>query len=449
MSVVLVLATLVAGQTNVAGFTIAPRLKPTPTFGSVGRGRGSLFSTVLSEERVVSTQNVTDTIDSFPLRPPMKPMFDPTTDFEAVKSHHKNPQVIIAINPKSQDVNSTLSHSKTSIGEDSSIIMERLKNLEDLDGIAGNLGNLVQQVFGKTVKQRLWTKADFMHIHAVSGAIYLGAGIPWTLYTTFKHFGANGVDLALSENLSSFFLMFLALQGSINALSAIPMARFSSNKIFDLSDLKGLGFSVGGTGLTLMCLWAQVWFSGDGYPSWLHGVPDMTFFAFWTFICVATTYNWETMLQMNVETQNGKGLSRSEAKKAGNKKFASNASKTGEEGFGVEKQILYRLASWPNLTQLLFLASPCFGGVAWMNQVAETYPLQQTLCFHYAFASALGYSISMFSETLRDRKIVTLRQDMIILILGTVYPMLMVVADSIAFGDKVTINPMDYWYIFQ
>merc|ERR1719469_676337 len=107
------------------------------------------------------------------------------------------------------------------------------------------------------------------------------------------------------------------------------------------------------------------------------------------------------MLQMNMESQDGKKLSRSQANEAGNKKFAHSA-ETNEEAaaFGVEKQILYRLASWPNLTQLLFLASPCFGGVTWMNQVTEIYPLQRTLCFHYAFASALGYAISMFSETL-------------------------------------------------
>ena len=134
----------------------------------------------------------------------------------------------------SNDAAEPRSHSlNDSNEENSSIIMERLKNLEDLDGFSGTVGNLVQKVFGKTVKQRLWTKADFMHINAVSGAIYLAAGIPWTLYTTFWHFSADGIDLAQSENLSSFFLMFLALQGAVNAISAIPMARFSSNKIFN------------------------------------------------------------------------------------------------------------------------------------------------------------------------------------------------------------------------
>ena len=43
--------------------------------------------------------------------------------------------------------------------------------------------------------------------------------------------------------------------------------------------------------------------------------------------------------------------------------------------------------------------------------------------YHYGLASALGYALSMFSETLRDRKLVTLEQDLLILIIGFCFPM--------------------------
>jgi len=322
------------------------------------------------------------------------------------------------------------------------IVMEKLKKEVDVVGLAGKTGQLIEAVFGKTVKQRLWTKADFAHIHAVSGAIYLAAGIPWILYTTFCHLTAHdGGEAALSEDLNSPFLVFLLFQGAANAISAIPMARFSSNKIFDLSDLKGLGFSVGGTGLTLMCVWTSLWFSG-GYPEALHGLPDQIFLVFWALICIGTTYNWETMLQQNFESN--------QSSSKGNKKFSRGAERGGAESLNMfEKQVLYRLASWPNLTQLLFLANPCIGGMAWMNQVNAEYPLQQTLCYHYAFASGLGYALSMFSETLRDRKLVTLRQDLIVLIIGTVFPMVIVWADIVAFDDKVVFNPFSYWYLLS
>ena len=40
------------------------------------------------------------------------------------------------------------------------------------------------------------------------------------------------------------------------------MARFSSNKLLDMSDLKANGFTFGGAGLTLMSCWCAWWFSG-------------------------------------------------------------------------------------------------------------------------------------------------------------------------------------------
>ena len=67
----------------------------------------------------------------------------------------------------------------------SKITMDRLKNDEDNDGgLSEALGKffLLLDPTG-TVRRRLWTRADFMHIHAVSGGYSLFLGVPWLLYS--------------------------------------------------------------------------------------------------------------------------------------------------------------------------------------------------------------------------------------------------------------------------
>jgi len=229
----------------------------------------------------------------------------------------------------------------------SKIDMDRLKNDEDNDGG-------LSEAFGKfllvldptgTVRRRLWTRADFMHIHAVSGGYFLFLGIPWLIYSHIT----NALDTSLPMETSSWFLTSLLLSGLVNALSAIPMSRFNSNKMFDLKDLKANGFTFGGTGLTCMCLYIAWWFSGD-YPAFL--LPfDIPIWIFWALVCVGTTANWEVMLQQNFEAN----------ERSGNK-FAKVDPKEMQQ-----KAILYRLASWPNLTQLTFMYSIPFGGVAWLQ----------------------------------------------------------------------------------
>jgi len=305
--------------------------------------------------------------------------------------------------------------------------MERLKNAEDADGgLSALLGSFLTTLDPSgTVRRRLWTRADYKHIHAVSGAYFLFLGIPWLVYSHI----ANALDTSVPMQTSSWFLTSLLLSGLINALSAVPMSRFSSNKLFDYTDLKANGFTFGGTGLTCMCLYIAWWFSGD-YPEFLHAF-DIPIYLFWALVCVGTTANWEIMLQQN---------------------FEANERRTGKSKVSQDelnkKSILYRLASWPNLTQLSFMYSIPFGGVAWLQHCQEIWPMQQTPMYHYGIASAMGYALSMFSETLRDRKLVTLEQDLLILIIGFCFPMVSVVLDGLTYGSAVTISPPEYWTLF-
>ena len=110
-----------------------------------------------------------------------------------------------------------------------------------------------------------------------------------------------------------------------------------------------------------------------------------------------------------------------------------------------QKAILYRLASWPNLTQLTFMYSIPFGGLAWLQTCQAEWPMQATPMYHYGIASAMGYAMSMFSETLRDRKLVTLETDLLILVIGFCFPMVSVVIDGLTYGSAVTISPPQYW----
>jgi hypothetical protein len=179
-----------------------------------------------------------------------------------------------------------------------------------------------------------------------------------------------------------------------------------------------------------MCLWIAWWFSGD-YPVWLHNF-DVPIYFMWALLCIGTTVNWEYMLQQNFEANERAG-----------RKFAKVSKEEMQQ-----KAILYRLASWPNLTQLTFMFSLPFGGLAWIERVTAAYPMQMTPMYHYGLASALGYALSMLSETLRDRKLVSLQTDLLLLIAGFCFPMVSVAVDALTYGDAVTIWPPNYWALF-
>ena len=249
----------------------------------------------------------------------------------------------------------------------SGLAMDKLKATEDMDAGLAAIGALILTLIDSTgsVRRRLWTKADALHLHAVSGSYFLALGMPWLLYSHVS----DAMDVTVPMERSSWFLTSLLLAGVVNALSAIPMSRFTSNKVFDLRDLKANGFTFGGSGLTLMCLWMAWWYSGD-YPSWLQPL-NWPFFALWSAVVIGTTANWELMLQQNFEANERSG-----------RKFAAVSPAEMEQ-----KKVLYRVASWPNLTQLLFMFSIPYGGLAWLETVTSRWPMQETAMYHYSTAS--------------------------------------------------------------
>ena len=45
------------------------------------------------------------------------------------------------------------------------VFMDALKETVDVEGIAGTVGDGIALLFGDTVRRRLWTRADYAHIH--------------------------------------------------------------------------------------------------------------------------------------------------------------------------------------------------------------------------------------------------------------------------------------------
>merc|ERR1719198_2190539 len=114
-----------------------------------------------------------------------------------------------------------------------------------------------------------------------------------------------------------------------------------------------------------------------------------------------------------------------------------------------QKKWLYRLASWPNLSQILFMLSIAIGGESWIVDIGEVYPDQMRLLYDYSFASMLGYSLSMFAETLRDRKLLSLTADFVILLLAVVVPTGLFLSGALISGpERAALWGPDYWAIF-
>ena len=84
------------------------------------------------------------------------------------------------------------------------------------------------------------------------------------------------------------------------------------------------------------------------------------------------------------------------------------------------------------------------GGREWMDAATERFPMQPVLLHHYLFAAALGYGVTFFCTTLRDRGLLSIQSDLAALVLGNLLPFIALAVDGLAFGGSLTFNPGDY-----
>ena len=308
----------------------------------------------------------------------------------------------------------------------------------------------VGQDMGKGVRRwtrRLYTRQDRLNLHKLSGLWLITAGVPCAVMSLAAGFQASPLPAPMDTNTA--LLQSVLLAGALNGLTGIPMAGFQRIKTLDFSSMqtiRPLGWLLQGTGMTTMHLWVTWWFSG-AYPEQWHRF-DALAVGFWALVIVGSTVQEEAQLQLELARfgdQNGDAAGRSELAGAGAGTKAGAAD--GDLDYWTTI-VLFRLGSWPNLTQLPFLYSIACGSTVWLTTVSEAYPKQELMLFHFGLVSALGYAISIFAETLRARRLIDLRTDLIILTCCFTFPMFAVFLDALAYGSQVTINPLEYWLIF-
>lgn len=92
------------------------------------------------------------------------------------------------------------------------------------------------------LRQRMWTKMDFLHIHAVSGVVFSGVGVLWVANYLYQAV-ASGQPMEVGPDAMSLGLMAV---GAVNCFSCIPM---TSNP------QQAGGFKFLGVGMTLSAIW--------------------------------------------------------------------------------------------------------------------------------------------------------------------------------------------------
>ena len=218
--------------------------------------------------------------------------------------------------------------------------------------------------------------------------------------------------------------------GVWNGLSALPMASDERVASQDLDRYHALAFRWGGTAQLAACAWLCWWFSGL-YPS----VPRPVDAA----LCVASMSSIAWVVYFSEES-----IRAVDRKVATGGFVHGRRAATLSQDERIQLSALARLGSYPNVFQLPVLVNVFLGGRAWLDAALDKFPHQAALLHHYLFACATSYAITFFATTLRDRKLITIRQDLAMLATGTALPFLTMFADVSAFPGAATLNPLDY-----
>ena len=280
------------------------------------------------------------------------------------------------------------------------------------------------------LKRKLWTKLDFAHSHAVSGAAFLALGVGW-LGAVARGEAAGAVEAGARIHGGPASLAILAV-GVWNSVSALPMA--SDERVYvtrDLDRYHALAFRWGGSAQLVACAWLCWWFSGL-YPDVVPGVVDGA-------LCLAAMASIAWVIYFSEESIAVVDRKVAEGGFVHGKRAAELTA-----GEHAQLSALARLGSYPNLFQLPVLANVLLGGRPWLNDVLDKFPHQSALLHHYLFACAVSYAITFFATTLRDRNVIGITADLSMLATGTALPFLTMFVDVAAFPAATTLNPLDY-----
>ncbi|CEM02202.1 unnamed protein product [Vitrella brassicaformis CCMP3155] len=286
----------------------------------------------------------------------------------------------------------------------------------------------IPRSFWAEVKRRLWTRMDWLHIHAISGVAYIGLGGLWFLWEMVgPSLGLQQLvpppspyDLWQADALS----VALLLVGVLNCVSCAPMSKH-------MSPAKSEGFEGLGVGMTLLGVWEALWVSGF-YPPSLEWATD-GIGAVFLFMILRGIYTAERALESDLAMISAKyALGRIRTPGA----FAEAR---------LESMVIHRIASYPNLLHTPILWNMLVGGREWLDRVLDTFPAESILLYHAAFGMALANAIVFLGATLQHRKLMTSRQ-WIALQLVVLAPFWSTVVDCLVYGpETVSVNPLDMY----
>ncbi len=298
-------------------------------------------------------------------------------------------------------------------------------------------------------KRRLWTKADYLHSHAVSGTAFMVLGALYVLYFLCDELFA-GAGLAHAENgVVGWVPLAIMWTGVINCISCLPMSKFRTGPSGGY-DTKGAGFKGLGIGMTMLGIWTAYFFSGH-YPTWMAPVDPVLAIGFLAVI-IHGIVNSEVALAKELEEKapamTPEGVWKSPP--SSSDETDPTAAAAAATAVAVEREtrmeiiLNHRVASYPNLLHLPVLYNIILGGQPWLQQLLLRFPLEPTLLFHASFGIAVANSIVFLGATLKDRRLMTLRQWLLLQVV-VLTPFVTTVVDVGTLEGEVSINPFEVY----
>ncbi|TFJ83626.1 hypothetical protein NSK_004730 [Nannochloropsis salina CCMP1776] len=290
-------------------------------------------------------------------------------------------------------------------------------------------------------KRRLWTKADYLHSHAVSGAAFMVLGALYVLFFVGDQvFGGSALAQA-ERGVVGWVPLAIMWTGVVNCISCLPMSKFRAGPQGGY-DTKGAGFKGLGIGMTMLGIWTAYFFSGH-YPSWMAPVDPLLALGFLAVI-VHGIVNSEVALAKELEEKAPAMSPEGVWSSTPSSPASSPDASLTERETRTEIVLNHRVASYPNLLHLPVLYNVILGGQPWLQQVVAKFPLEPTLLFHASFGIAVANSIVFLGATLKDRKLMTLRQWLLLQVV-VLTPFVTTVVDVWSLGREVSINPLEVY----
>ena len=263
------------------------------------------------------------------------------------------------------------------------------------------------------VFKRLWTRNDFLHLHGISGGLFLLLSTVFISYYVIQDFVFNQPASYFVQLLNSPWLIIIMVTALVNALTAFPLIRLSTPyyQSADATTKTNMVQVVAflGAWSSIMYIWQFLRFS-DWFPDALQ-ITDAMILLF--FIMAVRSFNAFSLFM-------GQELERNLV------------------GFSIALGIVSSLAGILALFPLLI------GGSQWIDHIRIHFPLEPFLYMKFAFYLLWATNLVNFSTTLVSRKIIDYRGAAVVSLLPfSVF--FLIVFDFMRYGDLATFKVFSYF----